>query len=79
MESTDDATNAMAKGVTDGFSNKLMNTDISEPKPIWIAPISEEAVPAFFEKGASVRADVLGFVMTTQDKRRKMNTIIKGK
>ena len=68
----------MAKGVTDGFSNKLMNTDISDPKPIWIAPISDEAVPAFFAKGANVSAAVLGFVMPTQDNRRKMNTMIIG-
>ena len=51
--------------------NKLMNTDISDPKPIWIAPISDEAVPAFFAKGASVNAAVLGFVIPTQDKGEK--------
>jgi|GEM_PF-3605888 len=30
----DDMKKAMASGVSDGFSNRLINTEISEPKPI---------------------------------------------
>lgn len=78
-ERADEATKAMAKGVTEGFSNKLMNIEIIDPNPIWMAPINDEAVPAFFANGASVSAAVLGFVMPTQDKRIKIKTTVKGK
>ena len=78
-DKTEEMRNAIHKGVTEGFSNKLMNTDISDPRPIWMAPISEEAVPAFFENGASVSAAVLGFAIPTQDKRRKMKMMLIGK
>lgn len=50
--------------------NKLTPTEASAPMPIWMAPISAEALPALRVKEASDRAEVLGLVKPRQPRKK---------
>ena len=69
----------IASGRVDGLLNMLMNMEMSEPSPIWIAPIKADAVPAFFAKGASVSEAVFGFTIPIQDSNKNKNAISTGR
>ena len=68
----------IARGFVEGFSNMLMKMEMREPRPIWIAPINEDAVPAFFSKGANVKEAVFGFMMPIQDSNKKIKKMSRG-
>ena len=65
---------AMDNGASDGFSNRLINTEIPAPKPI-----NAEAVPAFLSKGARVRAAVLGLAIPTQPSNPNRKIMVTGR
>ena len=68
----------IARGLVDGFSNMLMKMEIRAPRPIWMAPINEDAVPAFFSKGANVKEAVFGFMMPMQDSNKNIKEMSMG-
>lgn len=43
-----------------------------------MAPINEDAVPAFFSKGASVKEAVFGFMMPMQDSNKNIKEMSRG-
>ena len=65
-----------AIGTDDFVWNKLNTDDAKAPKPICVAPINAEALPAFFLKGWSDKAAVLGLVSPRQDKKINKSTIV---
>ena len=66
----------MVIGIAEGLFNKPIAKDDNAPAPNCIAPISEEAVPAFSEKGASDNASRFGISITIKDKKRKSFTMV---
>lgn len=49
-------------GNVDELGKELTTTDASAPKPICIAPIKAEALPACLSKGNNAKATAFGFM-----------------
>lgn len=68
----------IAIGVAVCVLYKLTTVEASAPIPIWVAPISEEALPAFLLNGASDNAEVLGLIKPRQQRYMNSNAMIPG-
>lgn len=63
-------------GTADFTLNKLTPKEANAPTPICIAPMSAEAVPAFFEKGSKDRAEAFGLTKPRQQRKTKSNAVV---
>lgn len=66
-------------GIADLTLNKLTPTEANAPMPICMAPMSAEAVPAFFENGNSDRAEAFGLTKPRQQRKTKSKAVVSAK
>jgi hypothetical protein len=71
-----DINNISAIGRLSLALNNPTHAEISPPMQIWRKPISDDALPMFFEKGARAIADPFGNVIPRHINKMKKNEIV---